>query len=53
MWAWMEKQICRLEQALFRRTREAINAYLSGMIERSGEHRTLGKEQGISNVPIA
>ena len=44
MWAWMEKQIHRVEQALFDRTRDEVERYLSGMVRRSGGYRTVGRE---------
>lgn len=43
-WAWMEKQIRRLEQHLFGATRPEIEAYLVGFASRAGERRTVGVE---------
>jgi hypothetical protein len=43
-WAWMEKQIRRLEQHCFGKTRPDVEAFLHGMILRAGSHRTVGKE---------
>ena len=49
-WAWMEKQIRRLEQALFGETRPEVKDYLRGFISRAGEHRTVGVETGTTAV---
>lgn len=43
-WAWMEKQIRRLEQHLHGSTRPEIEDYLVGFKLRAGEHRTVGVE---------
>lgn len=43
-WAYMEKQIRRLEQHLFGATRPAIEEYLDGFKRRAGEKRTVGVE---------
>ncbi len=43
-WAWMEKQIRRLEQYLFGATRPEIEAYLAGFKRRAGDRRTVGSE---------
>jgi hypothetical protein len=43
-WAWMEKQIRRLEQHLFGATRPEIEDYLEGFKRRAGEKRTVGVE---------
>ncbi len=45
-WAWMEKQIRRLEQGLFGHTRPEIRAFLAPFVQRAGEHRTVGNETG-------
>jgi hypothetical protein len=45
-WAWMEKQIRRVEQACFGNTRPEVEDYLRGFIQRSGSSRTVGKESG-------
>jgi hypothetical protein len=50
LWAWYEKQIRRVEQALFQRTRPEVETYLEGLIRRAGEHRTVGKELGADAV---
>jgi len=50
-WAWMEKQIRRLEQGLFGGTRPAISTILAPFVQRAGEHRTVGKESGMFGVP--
>ena len=49
-WAWMEKQIRRLEQAVAGYTRPEIAEYLDGFIHRAGEFRTVGREIGPSAV---
>ncbi len=49
-WAWMEKQIRRLEQALYGDTRPEIKDYLRGFISRAGSHRTVGVETGATAV---
>lgn len=43
-WAWMEKQIRRLEQTQFGHTRQEVEAYLVGFIDRAGVRRTVGTE---------
>lgn len=43
-WAWMEKQIRRLEQSLHGRTRPHIQHYLRGFAARAGDERSVGKE---------
>ena len=45
-WAWMEKQIRRIEQAGFGATRPEVEEYLRGFILRSGSSRTVGRETG-------
>lgn len=45
-WAWMEKQIRRVEQYVYGATRAEVTSYLQGMMERSGESRTVGRESG-------
>ena len=50
-WAWMEKQIRRMEQHCFGETRQPIGAFLEGMASRAGTHRTVGKEAGEFAVP--
>lgn len=49
-WAWMEKQIRRVEQICFNQTRPAIEDYLRGFIWRSGDKRTVGRETGETAV---
>lgn len=49
-WAWMEKQIRRLEQVLYGKTRQDVKDYLRGFISRAGEQRTVGVEIGASAV---
>ena len=49
-WAWMEKQIRRVEQRLFDHTRPEVEAYLSGFIKRAREFRTVGMEVGPTRV---
>lgn len=43
-WAWMEKQIRRLEQHLFGSTRPEIEDLLIGFKRRAGNRRTVGSE---------
>ena len=43
-WAWMEKQIRRLEQALFVNTRPEVATFLAQLAFRAGEKRTVGVE---------
>lgn len=43
-WAWMEKQIRRLEQHLFSRTRPEIECFLQGFKMRAGTSRSVGVE---------
>ena len=43
-WAWMEKQIRRLEQTMFGETRAEVEKYLAGFIHRAGSRRTVGSE---------
>jgi hypothetical protein len=50
-WAWMEKQIRRIEQHCYGETRPEVASYLDGMIERAGSHRTVGNEAGTFAVP--
>ncbi len=50
-WAWMEKQIRRLEQANFGETRPEVSDYLTGFIHRAGSRRSVGKETGAGAVP--
>jgi hypothetical protein len=50
-WAWMEKQIRRIEQHLFGATRPEIASYLQGFIRGAGSHRTVGVECGPYAVP--
>ena len=45
-WAWMEKQIRRLEQAVVGYSRPEVAEYLAGFIDRAGEFRTVGREIG-------
>jgi hypothetical protein len=49
-WAWGEKQIRRLEQALFGHARPDVVEYLAGFINRAGDYRTVGREVGPSAV---
>jgi hypothetical protein len=49
-WAWMEKQIRRLEHAVFGGTRPEVARYLAGFILRSGEFRTVGREKNLTAV---
>ena len=44
LWAWMEKQIRRLEQSLHGRTRPHIQKFLEGFIARAGTERSVGQE---------
>lgn len=50
LWAWLEKQIRRTEQALFGKTRPEVENYLRGFITRSGKDRTVGAETGENAV---
>jgi len=50
-WAWMEKQIRRLEQGLFGSTRPEVAAFLAPMARRAGAERTVGRETGPHAVP--
>lgn len=43
-WAWMEKQIRRVEQHLFGATRPEIEEFLIGFKRRAGDRRTVGSE---------
>lgn len=43
-WAWMEKQIRRLEQHLFGATRPEIEDFLAGFKRRAGDRRSVGVE---------
>jgi hypothetical protein len=43
-WAWMEKQIRRLEQHLHGTTRPEVHHYLRGFVQRAGDERTVGRE---------
>jgi hypothetical protein len=49
-WAWFEKQIRRVEQALYHRTRPEVEAYLEGFIRRAGDWRTVGREVGADAI---
>jgi hypothetical protein len=50
-WAWMEKQIRRIEQHLFDATRPEVETYLRGIVLRAGVQRTVGVESGVFAVP--
>ncbi|MBX9625275.1 MAG: hypothetical protein K2X82_15820 [Gemmataceae bacterium] len=50
-WAWMEKQIRRVEHACFGATRPEVGDYLRGFVDRAGSHRTVGRETGPAAVP--
>lgn len=50
LWAWFEKQIRRVEQALHGRTRPEVERYLRGFIRRAGDRRTVGREVGVGAV---
>ncbi len=43
-WAWLEKQIRRLEQALFENTRTEVSEFLGQLAHRAGNKRTVGSE---------
>lgn len=43
-WAWMEKQIRRVEQHLYGATRPGIEDFLIGFKRRAGDRRTVGSE---------
>ncbi len=45
-WAWMEKQIRRLEQHLFGYTRVEVKLVTDGFAVRAGGCRTVGRETG-------
>lgn len=45
-WAWTEKQIRRVEQALYGATRPAVEAFLAGIVQRCGAARTVDREPG-------
>ncbi len=49
-WAWMEKQIRRLEQANFGTTRPEVQDFLIGFVRRAGTSRTVGAELGADAV---
>ncbi len=49
-WAWMEKQIRRIEQTIFGGTRPEVESYLRGIIRRAGSRRTVGEEDDLSSV---
>lgn len=49
-WAWMEKQIRRLEQSVFGGTRPEVAKYLDGFVMRCGEARTVGREKTLTAV---
>ncbi len=49
-WAWLEKQIRRVEQALYGSTRPDVARYLEGFIRRAGSKRTVGRESGPTAV---
>jgi hypothetical protein len=44
-WAWMEKQIRRVEQHCFGNTRPDVDAYLRGIVMRAGIARTVGQSE--------
>ncbi len=50
LWAFFEKQIRRMEQALVERTRPEVESYLLGFIRRAGLKRTVGRETGVNAV---
>ena len=50
-WAWLEKQIRRVEQALHGSTRPDVARYLEGFVRRAGSRRTVGREAGSFAVP--
>jgi hypothetical protein len=50
LWAFFEKQIRRMEQALFEHTRPEVESYLQGFIRRAGLQRTVGRETGANAV---
>ncbi len=45
-WAWMEKQIRRVEQRLHVQTRPNVERFLAGIAARAGDARTVGREAG-------
>ena len=49
-WAWMEKQIRRLEQAIFGTTRPEVVDFLIGFMPAAGTSRTVGAELGADAV---
>jgi hypothetical protein len=49
-WAWIEKQIRRVEQAIFGRTRPPVESFLSTIIPRAADQRTVGQE-GVNGIP--
>jgi len=49
-WAWMEKQIRRLEQAIFGTTRPEVLDFLIGFMRRAGTSRSVGAELGANAV---
>jgi hypothetical protein len=49
-WAWMEKQIRRVEQACVGATRPEVEQYLQGFIRRADRSRTVGRETGPTAV---
>lgn len=51
LWAWMEKQVRRVEHVLYGATRPAIEHYLVGIVRRAGSSRTVGRETSPMAVP--
>ena len=49
-WAWIEKQIRRVEKASFGVTRPEVESYLQGIIRRAGSQRTVGREGELLSV---
>ena len=47
-WAWMEKQIRRVEQSCFGGTRPQVEEYLQGIVLRAGAERTVGQEEAFA-----
>jgi hypothetical protein len=52
-WAWMEKQIRRMEQSFHGGTRPEVEDYLAGFIRRAGGERTVGIEVGPASIASA
>lgn len=46
LWAWLEKQARRIEQANYGHTRDVIEEFLAGFILRAGDDRSVGHEAG-------